>query len=83
MRLASTDVPIFSVVHAVQVIYEELIKKETDITVDYIFTNNDVIRTTRKSNRPHGIKWDIVTEQRKKEIPVLEELYIYLSKNNI
>lgn len=81
MGLVSTDVPIFSVVHDVQVIYDELIKKETDITVDYIFTQNEVIRTIRQSNRPHGIKWDIVTEQRKNEIPVLEELYNYLSKN--
>ena len=67
------DVVIATTVHDLQVIDEAPIS-EHDFSVDIISTPTRVIKTDGKWNRPRGIFWDILTEEKINQIPVLGKL---------
>lgn len=48
--------------------------EEFDFTVDFIATPEKLIRTTGPRHRPWGIIWEKLSEEQKREIPMLGEL---------
>ncbi|WP_290598187.1 MULTISPECIES: 5-formyltetrahydrofolate cyclo-ligase [unclassified Archaeoglobus] len=67
------DVPIATTVHEIQVLDESLPQEPYDVPVDYIITPKRTIRASR-GERPDGIYWNLLDQQKLEEIPVLKEL---------
>ncbi|MEM2150480.1 MAG: 5-formyltetrahydrofolate cyclo-ligase [Candidatus Bathyarchaeia archaeon] len=67
---ADESTPIFTTVHDVQIV--DFVPKEAyDLTVNAIITPEKVIRIENVGERPRGIIWDKMPEERIKEIPIL------------
>ncbi|MBS7624764.1 MAG: 5-formyltetrahydrofolate cyclo-ligase [Candidatus Bathyarchaeia archaeon] len=67
------DTPILTTVHDVQIV--DFVPKEAfDLTVNAIITPTKIIRVGDVGERPKGIIWDKLSEERIKEIPILAQL---------
>lgn len=73
LGLAGEGTPIATTVHDLQVLGERLPQDPWDVPIDVIATPTRVIRCER-GPRPRGVLWDMLSEDRLSEIPVLEEL---------
>lgn len=68
----SEDTPIVSVLHPSQLVRSGSIPVyEHDITLDWIVTPEETIRTRREYVRPSGIVWDLLDEEQLAAMPVL------------
>ncbi len=67
------ETPVLTTVHPLQIV-EEIPLEEHDFTVDFIVTPKEVIQTTGPKRRPHGILWEKLTEEKRRNIPVLLKL---------
>jgi 5-formyltetrahydrofolate cyclo-ligase len=68
------DVVIATTVHDAQLV-DEIPRERFDVALDLICTPFRVIRPTRRGPRPNGVLWDMLPEERRTEMPILEELY--------
>ena len=66
------DVEIATTVHPIQV-YETLPRDPYDVSLTYIATSRELIRCT-DFFRPPGILWDLISEEKLEEIPLLRRL---------
>lgn len=66
--------PVVTTVHDIQVVNHEIPVEPHDLVVDYIVTPTKVIKTKPKYSKPRGIYWDLITEEKLNEIPVLRRL---------
>ncbi len=64
--------PIFTTVHELQLV-DELPREPFDVPVDAIFTNERDIRCP-PNPKPAGIYWDLLDEEKLREIPLLQEM---------
>jgi 5-formyltetrahydrofolate cyclo-ligase len=64
--------PVFTTVHELQLVYE-LPREPFDVPVDAIFTNERAIRCP-PNPKPDGIYWDLLEEEKLREIPLLQEM---------
>ena len=70
----STDTPVFTTVHDIQVLEDvEIPRLPWDVTVDKIFTPTRGLSASGPKQRPPGILWEYVRD-RVNEIPLLMEL---------
>ena len=67
------NITIISNVHDLQVL-KQLPKDPFDITLDYIVTPTKVIFVENREDRPKGILWNFLTEEKVKEMPILLRL---------
>ncbi|MBD3205576.1 5-formyltetrahydrofolate cyclo-ligase [Candidatus Bathyarchaeota archaeon] len=67
------EIVICTTVHDLQVIDEAPVS-DHDFTVNIISTPNRVVKAEGKWNRPVGILWDILPEEKISQIPILEKL---------
>jgi 5-formyltetrahydrofolate cyclo-ligase len=70
LGLVQEDTPIWTTVHASQ-ITDELPMREHDISLDRIFTPQEVIRCERPWTRPEGVLWDRLEDDKIRSIPAL------------
>ena len=70
----SPDVTIATTVHDQQLV-DSIPREAFDVPLDLICTPTRTIRVNRQSPRPDGVLWDKLPEDRRKEMPILEELY--------
>jgi 5-formyltetrahydrofolate cyclo-ligase len=70
-RLVGERTTIVTAVHSLQLLDEELPETEHDFRVDLIATPEEVIRTPG-GNRPPGILWEHIDEEKLDSIPVLK-----------
>ena len=70
----SENTPIYTTVHELQIV-ESIPREPYDVTVDAIFTPSRTIAIKVERNRPPGILWDLLPQQKIREIPLLEQLY--------
>jgi 5-formyltetrahydrofolate cyclo-ligase len=70
----SPEVPIVTTVHDVQVINQHIPLEPWDFTVDYIYTPTKVLKSQGVRVRPKGILWDYLSEEKLREIPLLQKL---------
>jgi 5-formyltetrahydrofolate cyclo-ligase len=73
LGLVDPEVPVVTTVHERQVLDEPVETGSHDVGLDLVVTPDRVVETgaTRK---PAGIEWDLLSEERIGEIPVLERL---------
>ncbi|MEK3806167.1 5-formyltetrahydrofolate cyclo-ligase [Bacillus sp. FSL H8-0547] len=74
-ELGNPDIPVISTIHSIQVTDEDFKVDTYDLPVDYIVTEQGIIETDTPYQKPDGIQWDLVTEDEKKEMPVLMEVW--------
>ncbi|WP_411334394.1 5-formyltetrahydrofolate cyclo-ligase [Metabacillus indicus] len=74
-ELGNPDMPVISTIHSIQVTDEDFKVDTYDLPVDYIVTEEGIIETDTPYKKPDGIQWDLVTEDEKKEMPVLMEVW--------
>jgi 5-formyltetrahydrofolate cyclo-ligase len=73
-ELGNPDVPIIGTIHSAQLTDLDVPRDRFDLTVDWIATENELIKTNSPYKKPSGIQWDIVTEEELEEMPVLREI---------
>lgn len=74
-ELGHPAIPVVGTVHSIQVVEDDLPIYPFDLTVDWIATEKELIKTNTPYPKPVGIQWEHVTEEEKVEMPVLEELW--------
>ncbi len=74
------NVTIVTTVHEVQLV-EEIPVEAYDVSVDYIITPERIIKVIERHSRPKGIIWELLNEDKIKEIPLLLELKNLKNKN--
>jgi len=73
LDLVWEDTPIFTTVHDVQVV-ARVPRELHDLVVDAIITPTRTIRIGRRSPRPKGIIWKLITSDMLDDMPILAEL---------
>jgi len=68
------DTPVVTTVHDVQVLRERLPREKHDLPVDLIVTPTRVTETLEPRPKPRGIYWELLSEERLAEVPLLREL---------
>ncbi|CQH59606.1 probable COG0212-type thiamine metabolism protein [Halobacterium hubeiense] len=68
------DTTTVTTVHERQVVDEAIPTGDHDVPMDYVVTPERVLDTDAPDEKPEGIEWDAVTEERREEIPVLARL---------
>lgn len=75
----SSDTPILTTVHPLQLIEEAIPREVHDIPVDYIVTPEQVIETHTSLPRPEGIYWKLLPSEKIEAIPAIREMAAHLS----
>ncbi|WP_070121018.1 5-formyltetrahydrofolate cyclo-ligase [Bacillus marinisedimentorum] len=73
-ELGNRPVPVVGTVHSLQLSKEDVPRDPYDVTLDWIATERELIKTESPYKKPEGILWERVTEEEQKEMPVLEEI---------
>jgi len=68
------ETPVVTTVHRLQVVSNDIEMKIHDIPVDFIVTPEEVIVTLSRFQKPKGIYWEILEEEKIKSIPILTRL---------
>ena len=74
LELVTEETPVTTTVHDQQVIEDRLPLDPHDVPLDIICTPSETIRTDTRYERPAGIEWDLLDDERISEIPVLHDL---------
>ena len=74
----SSDTPILTTVHPLQLIEEAIPRDVHDIPVDYIVTPEHVIETHTSLPRPEGICWKLLPQEKLDAIPALRKMAAHL-----
>jgi 5-formyltetrahydrofolate cyclo-ligase len=72
----SEDTPVVTTVHDIQVVDYEFKVEPYDVPVDMIITPTRIIKTNRVREKPKGIYWDLMEEEKISSIPILKELWM-------
>lgn len=70
----SSDTPILTTVHRLQLIEEMIRRVVHDIPVDYIVTPERILETHTRLPRPEGIYWDLLPPDKIEAIPTLRAM---------
>jgi 5-formyltetrahydrofolate cyclo-ligase len=65
--------PIVTTVHPLQIVDEDIPITDHDIPLDAIITPDETIETRSLYPRPKGIYWNMLTQEKIEEIPVLSK----------
>ncbi len=68
------ETPVVTTIHPLQLIEEEIPMHVHDIPVDFAVTPKAVHGMKPSHEKPHGIYWDILPEEKLNQIPILLEL---------
>jgi 5-formyltetrahydrofolate cyclo-ligase len=71
-RTLGSKTPIFTSVHPLQVVDEEIPMTEHDIPLTAIITPTEIIQIDSSFPRPKGIYWDMLPQEKIDDIPVLK-----------
>ncbi len=73
--LVDRDTPVATTVHGLQVLEEGRIPvTDHDVRLDLVATPDRVLRTEVSRERPPGIDWGALTEEKIREVPLLQRL---------
>ena len=61
-------------VHEIQVVDEAVPTTPQDVPIDWLFTPERSVRTEAADDKPVGIEWSLLDEQRRDEIPILRRI---------
>ena len=74
LGLVDDETPVATTIHERQGLSEELTLEAHDVPMDLVVTPKRVIRP-KPREKPAGIDWELLDEERLEEIPVLERLH--------
>lgn len=74
LGIVDEETPVTAIVHDVQVVEDRLYPSPTDIIVDYIATPGRMHRVERRTPRPRGVKWELLSPEQIAATPPLQEL---------
>jgi 5-formyltetrahydrofolate cyclo-ligase len=74
LGLLDDDAPVVTTVHDCQVVDDAVGTERHDVPMDVVCTPERTIRTGTAGEKPPGIFWDALDEERIAEIPVLDRL---------
>jgi 5-formyltetrahydrofolate cyclo-ligase len=72
--LISPTTPVLTTVHPLQLVSNQIEMRVHDIPVDYIVTPEEIIVTGHEYQRPEGIYWELLPEEKLKNIPILPKM---------
>jgi 5-formyltetrahydrofolate cyclo-ligase len=72
--LVDDDTTTVTTVHEIQVVDEAVPTTPQDVPIDRVVTPERSVRTGATGDKPAGVEWTVLGEQRLDEIPVLREL---------
>ncbi|WP_158058496.1 5-formyltetrahydrofolate cyclo-ligase [Halorussus halophilus] len=73
LELVGDETPIATTVHDLQVVEDDVAVEAHDVPMDLVVTPTRTIRTETEYERPSGVFWDDLSDERLAEIPVLKE----------
>lgn len=73
-ELGNPPIPIVGTVHSVQLVEDDFHIDEYDLTVDWIATESELIKTNSPYKKPDKIIWEKVTDEELEIMPILREL---------
>ena len=79
LNKVTDQTPIVTTVHDLQVLSGRIPRDPWDVTVDYIVTPTRILKA-RERYRPKGIIWELLSEEKLREIPILMKVKKYLEK---
>lgn len=72
--LVEASTPVVTTVHERQVVDAEIDVRSHDVPLDLIVTPERIIETDTGFDRPSGIEWPLLSDERLAEIPILGQL---------
>jgi 5-formyltetrahydrofolate cyclo-ligase len=72
--LVTDDTTTVTTVHELQVVDEDVPVDAHDVPLDYVVTPDRVVETGA-GQKPRGVDWDALSEEKRAEIPVLERVW--------
>ncbi|SFG61031.1 5-formyltetrahydrofolate cyclo-ligase [Halopelagius inordinatus] len=72
--LVDDETATVTTLHETQFVDEEIPTTPHDIPIEWVFTPERSVRTDAPASKPEGIEWDVLTEERMNEIPILRRL---------
>ncbi len=73
-ELGNPPIPVIGTIHSAQLTDEDIPRDAYDLTVDWIATEQELIKTNSPYPKPEGIQWDLVTNKELEEMPVLRQV---------
>lgn len=74
LRRVGADVTIATTVHEEQLV-DAIPREPFDVPLDLICTPTRTIRVPHRGARPTGILWEVLPEERRRDMPIVEELF--------
>ncbi|WP_019153582.1 5-formyltetrahydrofolate cyclo-ligase [Robertmurraya massiliosenegalensis] len=74
-ELGNPPVPVIGTVHSTQLTNKDIPIDPYDLSVDWIATETELIKTNTPYEKPKGIKWELVKEKEFEEMPVLRDIW--------
>ncbi len=72
--LINPTTPVLTTIHPLQLVSDEIEMRVHDIPVDYVVTPEEIIVTKHEYPKPEGIYWELLPEEKLRNIPVLRKL---------
>ncbi|USZ66759.1 5-formyltetrahydrofolate cyclo-ligase [Halorussus salilacus] len=72
LALVGDETTVATTVHDVQVAAEDIVVEAHDVPMDLVATPTRTIRTETEYERPEGVDWEALSEERIDEMPVLQ-----------
>ena len=74
LGIITPETPIITTVHPLQIVSSRFTLAPHDIPVDFIVTPDKAIATKTRINRPRGVYWDYLDDEKIAAIPLLKKL---------
>lgn len=74
LGLVSDQTPVVTTVHEKQIVTDDVSLAPHDVPMDIVVTPERTIRTDTSHDRPSGLHWSELSEERIEEIPILQRL---------
>ena len=74
LGLVDGDTPVVTTVHELQVVDDEWPVDEHDVSMDLLVTPERIIHPAGSGEKPTGIRWDELSDERIAEMPVLSRM---------
>jgi 5-formyltetrahydrofolate cyclo-ligase len=74
LGIINSRTPIITTVHRLQIVDQKFALKPHDIPVNFIITSEEVIECKTKLERPKGIYWEYLDDEKINSIPLLKKM---------
>jgi 5-formyltetrahydrofolate cyclo-ligase len=72
--IITTDTPVITTVHPLQIIDDKFSRKPHDIPLDFIVTPDEIIDCKTRLAKPKGVYWEFLDDEKINAIPLLRKM---------